>query len=254
MLELKTAALEEEVERLQKQVVEAESVIMNQLAEIQRLLILKEENKQLSTEVKEVNQQNTELKLKLKKLEEAADDKDNRNSDETLLASMKDKLTRLNRERAVHMMREKEYVTNVKKLGEEKDQLLKMCNEAEESNKILTQQIHQLKEGLSELTITNTKIMREGVNFREFVQLKKELVRVKEENEQLKKLITKTSRHSSLPALTGTGQQGDVEEETVKRLVSEQNEKLRRPSKTDLIPVESSPSSGSWRKNLNVKM
>jgi predicted RNase H-like nuclease (RuvC/YqgF family) len=273
MMELKAAALEEEAERLRTQLGSAEATISNQLIELQRLHSLKEENKRLATELKEMSQQATELKFKVKSSEDTAKEKDDNRAEDMLIA-MKNRLAQLNRERSVRILREKEYVSTIERQMEEKAQLVAALADAEAGNKALMQQLHQLGEQLSEMKIAQSKAAREGTNFREFVQLKKELAQVKDENDQLKKeaaAASKVNKRTSLPAITASsssniasmehkaaggadrpmpGTRGDLGELTLHQGHQGHQRKLSRSSDESLTEVVLP---GAWRKNLGVK-
>ena len=122
---------------------------------------------------------------------------------EEFMTSLRNKLTKLHKEKAVWVDKEVLLDKEIQDLKDENGKLRRALLDSER----MRQDMHgQMERVLEELYALRKASMTAGENrtFKDFVQIKRELAQVKEENEDLKSRITTRKKSNSLPSLKGS--------------------------------------------------
>ena len=122
---------------------------------------------------------------------------------EEFMTSLRNKLTKLHKEKAVWVDKEVLLDKEIQDLKDENGKLRRALLDSER----MRQDMHgQMERVLEELYALRKASMTAGENrtFKDFVQIKRELAQVKEENEDLKSRITTREKSNSLPSLKGS--------------------------------------------------
>ena len=178
-----------------------EQAKQNQLREIEHLNSVKERNDHLIEELQEANQKNKEFEFRVARLERDLDDRGYKEQ-EDCMNTLKSKLTLLHKERSTWGDKQSSYLTEVQELKEEIAKLRKALVDSERMRGDLHKQIETLMEELDALR-QKSAFDRTGQVFKDFVQLKRDVAYLREENEDLKGRMR--PRSGLLPTLKANG-------------------------------------------------
>ncbi len=204
--------LEKEVMGLQDDKEKLEQVQDNQLEEIQRLRNVQERNLELIEEVKEVTQKNKELHYKISRLHKEIEESGKPEQDD-LLNTLKTKLAKLYKEKSHFEEKEKEYERQMEELKDENGKLRRALTDSDRMRGEMNDKMEAVIHELNNLKRQSTQSARERQHFKDFVQLKRDMGLLRQENDELKtrlKLATGNGKMGNLPSLKFTnGTQGN---------------------------------------------
>lgn len=178
ILELEVGALQQEIERLTSAKRSLEESSQNQLKELQRLPALEEKVKGLEDALKEAEQRTTELKLVNSRLEKELTEMKASNHEE-IVKALRSEIKKLLREKEVWEGQDREKANRIESLEAENEKLRKALADSERMRT-------ELRVQLDEATSRASASGGDRRNFEEFVQVKRQLALVKAENEELK--------------------------------------------------------------------
>ena len=187
---------------MSEQKAELDQVNGYQLQEIEQLNCVRDHNEHLREQLSESHQKNKELEFKVSRLERDLTDT-GQTEQEELMGTLKNKLTLLHREKSLWSDKQKDYESEIAALREEVAKLRRALNDSERMRSDLHEQMDEL---LKELNALRQRMTSEsnGQAFKEFVQLKREMTSLREENDDLRgRLKAKTG--TVLPSLKQSG-------------------------------------------------
>ena len=117
---------------------------------------------------------------------------------EELMTSLRNKLSKLHKEKSVWIEKEVQLDKDVQDLKDENTKLRRALVDSER----MRQDMHgQMEATLEELhTLRKVSMAAGDRTFKDFVKIKRELAQVKEENEELKMKLTTKGKSNSLPS------------------------------------------------------
>lgn len=172
----------------------------NQFAEIQSLQNTKSQNEAKEQELKECKQKNKELSFRIAKMEKelavAITDKEQVD----LIDLLKNKLSKLHKDKSQHMMEEEESKKQMDKLQADLERMQQELYISEFDRKEL---IVEHRKTVEELELLKKQMFanNDKLGFKDFVILKRELAAIREENENLKAIVVSREKSNSLPML-----------------------------------------------------
>ena len=203
--ELKLAALEQEISRLQDERKKLDSKNHGHADQLRKLEFYKDQNKGLIDELSATNQKIKELEFKVRSLEKDLSDEGQTDQDD-IMTALKIKLQQMHKEKLHHEENDKELR---KSIGDLKDENVKLRRALDDSERMRMELRSQMEQLMAELNTLKKQTMndKDRQTFKDFVNVKRELLTVKEENEELKiklKFSGSKERERVLPILKGT--------------------------------------------------
>ena len=135
------------------------------------------------------------------------------------MTSLRNKLTKLHKEKSIWTEKEVQMNKEIEDLKDENGKLRRALFDSER----MRQDMHgQMERVLEELFTLRKASMAAGDSrtFKDFVQIKRELAQVKEENQELKTKTTSREKLNSLPTLKGSQVQSYSSFKSVSRVSS----------------------------------
>ncbi|KAK3085917.1 hypothetical protein FSP39_010575 [Pinctada imbricata] len=191
-LKLENLTLNEEIERLQREGSGRQS-------SLDQINTLRHQNEALTLELQEVNQKNTELNYRIGRLEKQIQESAHEQDKNSLIENLKVKIVQMQKERGIATEKEQQQDKLIKHLYSEIDSLQQTLSKTENAKQKLNEEHQKL---LQEYEKFKKQYMVDSQHktFKDFVDLKRQLSAVKNENEDLK-YIAKAHAVSSLPSL-----------------------------------------------------
>ncbi|KAK2162195.1 hypothetical protein LSH36_102g08008 [Paralvinella palmiformis] len=208
---LKVAALEQEIGRLQQDREKLEAKNRGNVDQLGKLDLYEEQNKSLKDQLSASSQKIKELEFKIRNLERDLSQQGVSEQDEILVA-LKNKLEKMHKDRTVCEEREKDFQNLIDDLKDENGKLRRALDDSERMRLEMRAQMEHL---LSELATLRKQTVadRDRQTFKDFVQVKRELASVKEENDELRmrmKFSTGRDKDLVLPNLRGADPRNGV--------------------------------------------
>lgn len=193
-LNSKIASQAEAIEELKSENARLQQAQRNQMEEIQRLQYVDDKCRNMGDQISELNQQKQELQFRIDRLQRDLGDS-GFNKQEDILSTLKSKLSKLHLEKQDFESRDKERESLIRDLQEELERLRKAYGDSERMRADLKVQYDAL---VLELNQLKRQTSGDRQTFRDFVQLKRDMASVVEENEELKIRLKlgKTKHHS----------------------------------------------------------
>ena len=245
VITLKFEASEKEVERLHDEIALLQQTTNNQLGELTSLQKLQKQNEQLQEKLAEATQKNKELEFTVDRLQNQLQDGGSGDQAD-LIEALRKKLSKINNEKSTLLEKKSAQDDFIKQLQAEISTHKGTIKTLESSNSSLRE---ELDKALHELSRIRGKPSSDGINFKDFVQLKRDFAIVKEENFELKNKI-KSSKPSMFPSLKSDQQlalvQGHVTEKgdaSSNSAKSSSHSKSSSSNSTALVPAKSKRSS-----------
>lgn len=179
--------LQMEVDALKSENQQLSGEKTSQFSQIQSLQSLKTQNENLAQDLKEMAHKNMALSSKVTKLEQELKEMSNTPDQLELIENLKNKLSKLHKERSVAVEKEGYYQKQIGDLKYEVEVLREQLKGAEVTKERVLEEYYKLTAELNYLR-KNQKVESENKNFKDFVKLKRELAHVKDENQQLKEM------------------------------------------------------------------
>ncbi len=132
------------------------------------------------------------------------------------MVNLRNRLVKLHAERTTLQEQEADLNKNIHDLKEENTKLRRALADSERMREALQDQMEEVLDELFSLRRA-TAAAGQSRTFKDFVQLRRELAQVKQENEDLKMKISSKDKSNSLPSLKGRQTQSSS---TVRRLHS----------------------------------
>ena len=186
-LQQKIIGQETEIATLRANNAKLDEVKVNQLAEISRLSHVEAHNGDLLAEVKEVNQVNKELQFRVSKLERELGESGRHDTEEILL-TLRNRLTKLHKEKSLWEEKEKQYIKQIEELKEENAKLRRALADSESMRENLSVQMEEILKEFDRLK-RHSSHERDKQSFKDFVALKRDLQHVRHENDELKTMV-----------------------------------------------------------------
>ena len=143
---------------------------------------------------------------------------------EEFMTSLRNKFNKLHKEKSVWVEKQVQMNKEIEDLKDENGKLRRALLDSER----MRQDMHGQMEGvLEELYALRKASMAAGDSrtFKDFVQIKRELAHVKEENNELKTRITSREKSNSLPSLKGSHVQSYSSIKSISRVSSAKGER-----------------------------
>ena len=185
ILDLKVKAVEQENDRLKNENDLLKQTTDGQLGELSNMHTLRSKNMDLEQQIAESKQKIKELQFTISRQERLLEENGGSSgSDQTnLIESLRKKLVKLHNEKMAFTLKETEYQDLIEQLQEEISQLKAQIQDLLSEKGTIAK---QLKNALQELAKYRGKQSGDNINFKDFVQLKREMVLLKQENDELK--------------------------------------------------------------------
>ena len=201
---LKVNSLTQDLEQVTREVNQLKSVKDNQNGQIDKICQLERSNVEMQHKINELTQRNKELLIRLEKAESMLVEFESKSEKEELVQTLKNKLSKLHKEKCVFEQKEKEYAFIIQELKEENTKLKRDLNDSEKMRRELQQ---RLDKHLQEMNDCKRKThVDEKQTFKDFVQLKREMANLRSENEELKQQIKQINSNRSFPSLKDVDQ------------------------------------------------
>lgn len=195
-LEMEVAALKSENEQISGEKT-------TQFSQIQSLQSLKTQNENLAQDLKEMAHKNMALSHKVMKLEVELKEVSSTPDQIELIDNLKNKLSKLHKERSVAVEKEEYYMKQIGDMKYEVDTLKEKLKSAETTRDRVLDEYYKLSAELNYLR-KNQASESDNRNFKDFVKLKRDFAAVKDENQQLKqmhKAVFVSGQNTNLPML-----------------------------------------------------
>ncbi|XP_013391044.1 myosin heavy chain, clone 203 isoform X3 [Lingula anatina] len=193
MLTLRIESLQDEVQHLKAENKQLKEGNASQVAEIQKMSKAKAE---LSEELVAARQESRELRFQVAQLEKELTDLKNDKSKDELIEALRKKLTKLNNEKKEFAQKEKDYEDLIARLRAQIAELQIRVEKSETIRQELEREIERLLKEIEKLK----KHIGADRSFKNFVELKRELNFVKDENEDLRHFV-RGKQPPTLPVL-----------------------------------------------------
>ena len=151
----------------------------------------------LDDELRALRQHNNELQLKLSRLQQQHTDDDDGDVSRGELDALRARLAKLQSEKMAWTRRESDYNSDIAALRAQHSELTQLVASSEHAQSTLRTRLNEALAELSRLKKTLAARDRDKENFKEFVQLKRELAQLQDENARLR---AKASSSSSAAA------------------------------------------------------
>ena len=145
-------------------------------------------------------QKNKELQFRLSRAQKEIEDA-GLNHQEELMTSIRNKLAKLHKEKSIWTEKEEQFDKNINDLKDENGKLRRALVDSERMRQEMNQQMEAVLQELYALRKSASEA-GDSRTFKDFVQVKRELVQLKEENEHLKFKLSQ-GKSNSLPSLKG---------------------------------------------------
>lgn len=188
---------------------------------------MESKNKSIKDEIAALIQTNKEQKFKISRLEKDLannENKDGSSEQEEIINTLKSKLAKLYKENTALESKQKEYIHTIDSFKSEIALLRKSLSDSETMRKEMQDQLNEL---ITEIDLLKKMFAskdrekdRDRENFKEFVQLKREVQHLREENEFYRNRQPSGKSSGHLPMLRSSGG-GSGKGTTVKRIPSE---------------------------------
>ena len=160
-----------------------EKIKDNQVAEIKRLRVVEGHNADLIAEVKEVNQRNKELTFRLSRATRELNES-TKQEQEAQLDALRAKLAKLLKEKEEWTRKDEDYRKQINDLLEENNKLRHALADSERMRSEMHSHLEEASQEIMALKRHSANF--EKGNFRDFISMKRELMTLREENDQLK--------------------------------------------------------------------
>ena len=158
----------------------------------------------LDDELRALRQHNNELQLKLSRLQQQQHDDDVSDVSRGELDALRGRLNKLQCEKTAWTRRESDYSADIASLRAQNDELTQLVASSEHAQSTLRTRLNEALAELSRLKKTLAARDRDKENFKEFVQLKRELAQLQDENARLRAKASSSSsakKSKSSPAV-----------------------------------------------------
>ena len=175
----------------------------SQFSQIQGLQSLKTQNENLAQDLKEMAHKNMALSHKVTKLEAELKEAASTPDQVALIENLKNKLSKLHKERSVAVEKEGYYNKQIGDMRYEVDTLKEKLKSSEVMKERVLDEYYKLTAELNYLR-KNHAGDSGNKNFKDFVKLKREVAGLKDENQQLKqmhKAVFVSGNSTNLPML-----------------------------------------------------
>ncbi|XP_064641666.1 paramyosin-like isoform X2 [Lineus longissimus] len=199
---LKLDAVTEENENLLAENEKYKVVSENLLIELRRLQQIEADNERFMQDIKDLAQKNKEMQFKIGRMEREVDEAGDAQESANMVDILKHKLAKLQKEKRALSNVGAQNGHSLDGLKDQIEELVKRIRQLEMEKARMLEEIELLKHELlaHKRSPTSSSVDRDQKTFKEFVQLKRELTTLREENESLKlKLRAKAS--ATLPML-----------------------------------------------------
>ena len=143
---------------------------------------------------------------------------------EEFMTSLRNKLTKLHKEKSIWIDKEVQFDKEIEDLKDENGKLRRALLDSERMRQDMHGQMERVLEELYALRKASTTV-GESKTFKDFIQIKRELAQMKEENEELKLRITTREKSNSLPSLKGSQTQSYSSVRSTSRVNSAKGER-----------------------------
>ncbi len=202
------SSLYQQLDEVKAEKLKLEQSVANQLDEIRRLEFVDDRNRNLTEEVTGAEQKIKELQFKIRGLEREREKDHNAEDDAAVIEALKGKLVKLHTDKSELESQNKQFNKTIEELQDENDKLRRALNDSERMRMELRQRNEDLQQEILSLQGQMTS-QRDRQTFRDFVDLKRELVAVKDDNDKLKAKLKTTSKGGKmgvlLPSLSADG-------------------------------------------------
>ena len=154
----------------------------------------------MDDELRALRQHNNELQLKLSRLQQQQHDDDVSDVSRGELDALRGRLNKLQCEKTAWTRRESDYSADIASLRAQNDELTQLVASSEHAQSTLRTRLNEALAELSRLKKTLAARDRDKENFKEFVQLKRELAQLQDENARLRAKASSSSSSSAAAA------------------------------------------------------